>query len=48
MLSNLNPKKKEDFIEDIALAILGAPQSGKTSLANALLGFNEERSDEYN
>ena len=30
---------------DIVFIILGAPQTGKTSLANALLGFNEERDD---
>ena len=37
----------EDYNEDIYFSIIGASESGKTSLANALLGYNECRDDDY-
>ena len=37
----------EEYSEDIYFTIIGASDSGKTSLANALLGFNECRDDDY-
>jgi len=43
MLSKLNPEK-----DDISFVTFGAPQTGKTSFANALLGFNGDKSNEYN
>ena len=45
MLSNLN-QNIEDYIEEVAFAILGAQQTGKTSLANALFGYNEDKDDD--
>ena len=34
--------------DEIVFTMLGAPNTGKTSLANALLGFNEEKEDSFN
>ena len=47
MLSTLN-KKAEDYIDEIAFVILGGPQTGKTSLANALFGYNDDKDDDQN
>ena len=37
----------EDYTEEIYFAIIGASQTGKTSLANALLGNNDFKDDAY-
>ena len=37
----------EDYNEEIYFSIIGAAESGKTSLANALLGKNDFRDDNY-
>ena len=34
--------------DETVFTMLGGPRTGKTSLANALLGFNEEKDDSYN
>jgi len=46
MLSNLNQGKLDDYIDDLSFIIMGAPQAGKTSLCNALLGYNEDKNDD--
>ena len=46
MISTSNTGKKEIYLDELAFVILGALKSGKTTLANALLGYNEVKSDD--